>query len=254
MKNLTATFDFLGGCYIIIRESIREAMTRPFEGRLILDQIYQIGVRSLPLVLIVAVSSGMVMALQFGYGLAKFGGKLYVPKIVSLSIVREMGPVFACLMIAARVGAGITSELGSMKVTQQFDAMRALGTSPIKKIVVPRILACLISVPILACMAINLGIIGGLFVGSYELGLDKHFYLQKMLGTIHLWDFASGFGKSIFFAIFISIVSCFYGLRAEGGTQGVGTATTRSVVMSCILVVVGDYFLTKMFLVFEQWL
>jgi len=194
------------------------------------------------------------MALQFGLGLEKFGGKLYIPKIVSISIVREMGPVFTCLMLAARVGAGITSEIGSMTVTQQIDAIRALGTSPIKKIVIPRVLGCLIAIPILSLAANFVGIIGGLLVGSHDLGLDPIFYGQKVLNTLWLPDFLSGFGKTPVFALIISIVACYFGLNAKGGTQGVGNATTKSVVTSSIYILVGDYFLTKLFWVFEQWL
>jgi phospholipid/cholesterol/gamma-HCH transport system permease protein len=132
--------EFFGGAYFLVMDLSREIWRRPFYLKLVLEQVYQIGVRSLPLVIVTGLSTGMVMSLQFGLGLEKFGGKPYVPKIVSLSIVRELGPVFTSLMIAARVGAGITSEIGSMTVTQQIDAIRALGTSPIKKIVVPECL------------------------------------------------------------------------------------------------------------------
>ncbi|MCB9025906.1 MAG: ABC transporter permease [Bdellovibrionaceae bacterium] len=254
MKRITEFLEALGKSYKLVLETLKVGFQRPFDSQLILDQIYQIGVRSIPLVFIVAVSSGMVMALQFGYGLAKFGGKLYVPKIVSLSIVREMGPVFACLMLAARVSAGITSEIGSMKVSQQIDAIRALGTSPLKKIVFPRLAACMVAIPMLSAAAIIIGVIGGLIVGSMELGLDSQFYLQKIFSTLKLHDFISGFGKSFFFAFFIATTSCYFGLSVTGGTQGVGYATTKSVVTSCILIVVGDYFLTKFFMVIEQWL
>ncbi len=254
MKTLNRVYAFVGGLNILTREFVRALLQKPFGVELALEQIYQVGVRSLPLVILVALSSGMVMALQFGYGLEKFGGKLYVPKIVSLSIVREMGPVFACLMLAARVGAGITSELGSMKVTQQIDAIRALGTSPIKKIIMPRMLACLLTIPLLSTMAIIVGIFGGLVVGSLELGLDHHFYFQKILTTINLNDFFSGFGKTIFFAYFISVTSCYFGLNVSGGTQGVGSATTKAVVVSSISILVGDYFLTKLFFLLDQLL
>lgn len=205
MSKFKNFLEALGGAFHLILETIKIGFQRPIYTKLILDQIYHIGVRSLPLVLIVAASSGMVMALQFGYGLAKFGGKLYVPKIVSLSIVREMGPVFACLMLAARVSAGITSEIGSMKVTQQIDAIRALGTSPLKKIVFPRLTACMIAIPMLSAGAIIVGVAGGLMVGSLELGLDTQFYLQKIFTTIKLNDYLSGFGKTFFFAFY-----CFY--------------------------------------------
>ncbi len=254
MRIVKSFFHTIGASFELMFESIRIGLRRPLHFHLTLEQIYQIGIKSLPLVIIVAISTGMVMALQFGYGLTKFGGKLYVPKIVSLSIVREMGPVFACLMLAARVSAGITSELGSMKVTQQIDAIRALGASPLKKIVFPRFSACMIAIPSLSAIAILVGIAGGLAVGAIELGIDSQFYMQKVLSTINLSDYISGFGKTLFFAFFIATTSCYYGLNVTGGTQGVGSATTKSVVVSCILIVTGDYFLTKLFMVIEKWL
>ncbi len=243
-----------GGTTMLSKQVASELMRRPLYFKLITEQIYQIGIRSMPLVFVTAGSTGMVMALQFGLGLEKFGGKLYIPKIVSISIVREMGPVFTCLMLAARVGAGITSEIGSMTVTQQIDAIRALGTSPIKKIVIPRVLGCLIAIPILATAANFVGIIGGLLVGANDLGLDPVFYIQKVLNTLWLPDFFSGVGKTPFFALFIALNACYFGLNVKGGTQGAGNATTRSVVTSSICILVGDYFLTKLFWVLEQWL
>lgn len=244
----------LGGAALLTSQVFNELRRRPLYLRLIIEQVYQIGIRSIPLVLVTAASTGMVMALQFGLGLEKFGGKLYVPKIVSLSIVREMGPVFTSLMLAARVGAGITSEIGSMAVTQQIDAIRALGTSPIKKIVIPRVLATMVALPLLCALSNALGIYGGMIVGVHELGLDSEFYMQKVYSTISIADYMSGFGKTFFFAFFISVVACYFGLTVRGGTQGVGMATTKSVVTSSILILVGDYFLTKLFWVLEQWL
>lgn len=253
----TERIEFLrmfGGTAMLAKQVVRDLFTPPIYLRLVWEQVYQVGVQSIPLVLITSGSTGMVMALQFGLGLEKFGGKLYVPKIVSLSIVREMGPVFTCLMLAARVGAGITSEVGSMTVTQQIDAIRALGTSPIRKIVIPRVLACLIAVPMLVVLADMVGVLGGLLVGVNDLGLDPQFYMQKVYGTITITDYFSGLGKAPFFALFISLPACYFGLNVKGGTQGVGDSTTKSVVCSSILILVGDYFLTKLFWVFEQWL
>lgn len=243
-----------GGTTLLIRQVLSELKRKPVYFSLILDQIYQIGIRSMPLVFITAASTGMVMALQFGLGLEKFGGKLYIPKIVSMSIVREMGPVFTCLMLAARVGAGITSEIGSMLVTQQIDAIRALGTSPIKKIVIPRVIGCVVAIPILSVMANLVGITGALLVGKNDLGLDPVFFVQKVLQTVTIADFLSGFMKTPVFALFIATVACFYGLNVKGGTKGVGNATTMSVVTSSIFILVGDYFLTKFYWIFEQWL
>jgi phospholipid/cholesterol/gamma-HCH transport system permease protein len=220
---------------------------------LTLEQVFHIGSRSLPLVLVTALSTGAVMALQFGLGLQRFGGTLYVPRIVTVSILREMGPVFTALMVAARVGAGIASEIGSMVVTQQIDAIRSMGTSPIQKIVIPRVVGCLISIPLLIAFADFVSFTGGMLIGASELKLDPHFYVLKSLTGLGPWDYFAGFLKSFFFAIFISIPSCYYGLNVTKGTREVGIATTRAVVTSSILILIGDFFLTKFFWVLEQW-
>jgi phospholipid/cholesterol/gamma-HCH transport system permease protein len=256
MKSLAQNefFRQFGGAAILTKQVAGDLWRRPLYLRLIIEQIYQIGIRSIPLVFVTAGSTGMVMALQFGLGLEKFGGKLYIPKIVSISIVREMGPVFTCLMLAARVGAGITSEIGSMTVTQQIDAIRALGTSPIKRIVIPRVIGALIAIPLLSVAANFVGIIGALMVGANDLGLDPTFFVQKVLTTLWLPDLLSGFGKTPVFAAIISINACYFGLNVKGGTKGVGSATRQSVVTSSICILAGDYFLTKLFWIFEQWL
>lgn len=254
MSTQVELIKMFGGTALLAKRVAKDCVRRPFYFNLIVHQVYLIGVASMPLVMITAASTGMVMALQFGVGLEKFGGKLYVPKIVSLSIVREMGPVFTCLMLAARIGAGIASELGSMTVTQQIDAIRALGTSPIQRIVIPRVIGALIAIPILVAMANTIGILGGLTVGVTELGLEHNFYLQKVFYTVIPADYISGLAKTPFFAMTISMVSVYFGLSVKGGTQGVGTATTKAVVYSSILILVGDYFLTKLFYTIESWL
>lgn len=246
-------FGFLGGIAVLTRNIIRELFSGPIYFKLIIDQIYLLGLKSWPVVAVTAISSGMVMALQFGMGLEKFGGKLYVPKVVSLSIIREIGPVFTSLVLAGRVGAGIASEIGSMVVTQQIDAIRALGTSPIKKIVIPRVLACLIAVPLLAAAANIIGVAGGLIVGVSELKLDPYFYYLKILETVNLADLFSGLGKTAFFSLFIAIPACYFGLTTKKGTRGVGIATTKAVVVSSIMILVGDFVLTKFFWIIEKW-
>lgn len=243
---------FVGGVGLLFRDVLRELFKGRFYWRLVAEQIYQIGMRSLPLIVITAISIGMVMSLQFGLGLEKFGGKLYVPKLLAVTILREMGPVFTSLMLAARVGAGIASEIGSMVVTQQVDAIRALGTSPIKKIVIPRVLACLIVLPILVSLANIVGNLGGLVIGATELNLDPNFYWLKVMTTSKIEDYLSGVGKTFFFALFIAIPSCYFGLKVENGTKEVGIATTKAVVTSSILIVVGDFFLSKLFWIFEK--
>ncbi len=243
----------LGQMAVLFWQFLTESVRRPFEGKLITEQVYHIGIRSLSIVIVAAASTGMVMALQFGLGLSKFGGKLYVPKIVSLSIIRELGPAFTSIILAARIGAGIASEIGSMVVTQQIDAIRALGTSPIKKIVIPRVLGCLIAIPFLATIANLVGVAGSLLVGVHELGLDPGFYYEKILATVVARDYLTGIGKTFFFGFFIAIISCYYGMNVRGGTRGVGMATTNAVVMSSITILISDFFLTKLFfLAFER--
>jgi len=239
--------EYFGGTATMLTGCAKEFFSGKFYFKLTLQQIYQIGVRSLSLVLAAALSTGMVMSLQFGLGLEKFGGKLYVPKIVSLSILRELGPVFTGLMVAGRVGAGIASEIGSMVVTQQIDAIRALGTSPVRMIIIPRIVALVIALPILTILADVVGIFGALIVGVYELKLDPHFFLQKVFATNTIADFGVGVLKTVFFGFAIGVTGCFYGFRVGRGTQGVGIATTQAVVVSSILIVVSDFFLTKLF-------
>jgi phospholipid/cholesterol/gamma-HCH transport system permease protein len=253
MTRAVQFLGWLGAISILLKDTTQELWRGKFYFRLLCDQIYEVGIRSIPLVFTVALSVGSVMALQFGVGLEKFGGKPYVPKIVSVSILRELGPVFASLMMAARIGAGFASEIGSLVVTQQIDAYRALGTSPIKIIVIPRVLACVIALPLLTVFANSLGVLGGLFIGHSDLGLDPQFYWQRAVHTLVLADFLSGFFKTFFFAIFIALPGVFYGLNVRGGTRGVGVATTQAVVTSSILIVLGDFVLTKAFLLVEQW-
>lgn len=244
---------FIGGASILAAQVFKDLRRGPFYYDLFIEQIYQVGIRSIPLVFLTAISIGMVMSLQFGLGLEKFGGKLYVPKLMAATIIREIGPVFTSLMMAARVGAGFASEIGSMVVTEQIDAIRALGTSPIRKIVIPRILACLVSTPILVAFANIIAMGGGMIIGATELGLDPQYYLLKTMNTLTIADYLTGFFKSIFFALFISVPSCYFGLNVSGGATAVGSSTTRAVVTSSILILIGDFFLTKFFWIIQKW-
>jgi phospholipid/cholesterol/gamma-HCH transport system permease protein len=245
-------FMFLGGVFALTLDIARDLFTKRWNWKLIGEQMFQIGERSLPLISICAVCTGMVMTLQFGMGLGRFGGTLYVPRIVTVSIMRELGPVFTALMIAARVGAGIASEVGSMAVTQQIDAIRAMGTSPIQKIVLPRVIASFLTIPLLVAIANVIGFFGGLIIGIVELRLDGQFYILKSLSNLILSDYMSGFGKTFFFALFISIPSCYFGMNVKEGTKGVGIATTKAVVASSMMVLLGDFFLTKLFIVVQK--
>ncbi len=244
---------FLGGVTLLTLQIARDLRSGPFYFDLFVEQLYQVGIKSIPLVFLTALSIGMVMSLQFGLGLEKFGGKLYVPKLMAATIIREIGPVFTSLMMAARVGAGFASEIGSMVVTQQVDAIRALGTSPTRKIVLPRVLACLVAVPILVAFANIIGMAGGLLIGSIELGLDPNYYLLNTLSTLRMSDYFTGFFKAVFFSLFISLPSCYYGLNVTTGATGVGLSTTRAVVTSSILILIGDFFLSKLFWIIQKW-
>ena len=252
LNYISESLNFIGGMWVLLMQVIHDTFKGKFYFKLFLEQIFHVGYKSFPLVFITAISTGMVMALQFGFGLEKFGGKLYVPKLVALIILREMGPVFTSLMIAARIGAGFASEIGSLVVTQQIDAIRALGTSPIKKIVVPRVAATLFVLPLLVAFSNVVGNFGGLLIGASELRLDPEFYLLKVVTTVTIKDYLSGFAKSFFFALFISIPACYYGLNVKNGTKGVGIATTKAVVLASILILVGDFFLSKFFWIFEK--
>lgn len=252
-RKVTAAASEFGGAWMLFMSVLRDIWKRPTYPRLIIEQVYHIGIKSTALVLITAGFTGMVMALQFGMGLEKFGGKLYVPKIVSLSIVREIGPVFCSLMLAARVGAGIASEIASMVVTQQIDAIRVLGTSPIKRIVIPRILGAVISLPLLCAMGNLVGVGGALLVGVTELGLDAGFFYNKVITTVTVIDLLTGVGKTVFFAFSISLSACYFGLNVKGGTRGVGMTTTKAVVVASMSILISDFFLTKLFFVlFEK--
>jgi len=191
--------------------------------------------------------TGMVLALQTAYSLATYGGQAFVGDIVALSVVRELGPVLTALMVAGRVGAGVTAELGSMAVTEQVDAMRALAANPVKKLVVPKLIATLVMLPLLTIIGDLLGVLGGMIIGVYQLGLTPGFYINDVLTDLTLEDIFSGIGKSFFFAFWITIVGCYNGLTARGGADGVGRATTNTVVVAAILVLVTDFFLTKLF-------
>lgn len=241
------SLETMGGLAQVFMESFRELKRKRPESKDIYVQIYNLGIESIPLIAITALSSGFVMTLQFGLGLEKYGGKPYVPKVMSLAIFLELSPVFTALMCAARVGAGVASEIGSMKVTQQIDAIRALGTSPYQKIYLPRIIACLISFPILTLLTSFLALTATAIIARAELGLPWLFTYQKIVTTITPWEFISGFVKPFGFALCVALPACYFGMNVTEGTKGVGRATTMSVVTGSILIFISDYFMTKIY-------
>lgn len=241
-------FLYVGGLTDLAGQTIRQAFRGPYEGGVLLVQMEQVGVRSLSIVAITSLFIGMVLALQTAYSLAEFGGKLFVGTVVSLSLVRELAPVLMSLMVGGRVGAGLAAELGTMKVTEQIDALRALATNPVRKLVFPRVFATTVMFPLLTVISNAVGIMGGLLIAVGNLHLDANYYIRSVITTVHYNDLASGIGKTFFFGFVIGLIACHNGLRTEGGADGVGRSTTRTVVTGAIAVLIMDFFLTKLFL------
>ncbi len=238
-----------GGLWLLGQRGLRALVRRPYELRIWLREMEQIGVRSLGVAAITTVFTGMVLALQTSLALPALGVKFYIGTVVSKSLVRELGPVLTALIVGGRIGAGMTAELGTMKVTEQIDALRSMAADPVKKLVAPKLAATLLMLPVLTVIGDLLGILGGMVIAVFELRLTPGFYLNDVLSALTLEDVFSGLGKSVFFAYFVAVIGCYNGLNAQGGADGVGRATTNTVVMGSIMVLVADFFLTKLFYV-----
>ncbi|MDD4973659.1 MAG: ABC transporter permease [Bacteriovorax sp.] len=242
-------FIFVGEIFGLLFETLKCTVTGPFYFSRLMEQINHIGYGSTSITVVIGLTMGLVMTLNFGYGLAKFGGTLYVPAVVSLSLAREMAPLFTSLLVAGRVGSGIAAELGAMSVTQQVDAIRALGTSPVRVLVVPRFWSLVISLPLLSALSFAVGILGGMLVCKTEFDIVPGFYLYKVFSTVKFHDYMSGLIKSVVFAGIITIIACYKGLKTKDGTKGVGLTTTWVVVTASILILITDFFISKIFLV-----
>jgi phospholipid/cholesterol/gamma-HCH transport system permease protein len=238
----------VGNLGLLTRDTARQALRRPFELASLLEQIESIGVRSTSVVVLTGIFSSMVITIQFASQLARFGAKEWAGNAVGVTLARELGPVMTALMVGGRVGAGIAAELGSMNVTEQVDAVRVLGADPVKKLVVPRVLAMLLVMPLMSAASVVLGVIAGGLVASLDPDVRLNYFLSAALRSTTLADFASGLAKALFFAFNISIVACYLGLSTRGGTVGVGRATTQTVVATSVVTLVSDFFLTKFFL------
>lgn len=232
----------------LFREFIHCLYTRPFYLGRLYEQIIHLGMGSISITLVIGLVTGMVMTLQFGYGLEKFGGTLYVPAIVSLSIVRELAPIFTSLLVAGRIGSGISAEIGAMNVTQQIDAIRALGTSPVRVLVVPRVLATIISLPLLGTLSAFMGIVGGLIIAYTEFSMPVGFYVNKILTNVQVMDIVGSMFKCAFFGLVISLLACYRGFQTTEGTKGVGDAAIWVVVRTSTIILISDFFLTKILL------
>jgi phospholipid/cholesterol/gamma-HCH transport system permease protein len=211
-----------------------------------LEQMDDIGVGSLPIVLLSGFFIGAVMVLQTGAQFERFGQSSLTGDVVSIALVRELGPSITGLLVAGRCASGIASELGSMTVTEQVDAMRAMGTDPGRKLVTPRVLAALITVPLLTTISVFVGLLGGMVASVFSLRLSATTFWERAIAILQLSDLSQGFLKSLVFGFILSTVGCFQGLNVRGGTQGVGRATTQAVVIASVMIIVADTFLTKL--------
>jgi len=238
----------LGEVAVLLARTAVRAVQPPFSLGAIAYQVEVLGLRSMSIVSLTALFAGLVLSLQFAFSMARFGIQHTVGKVVSLSIFRELGPVLMALTVGARIGSGIAAELGSMKVTEQIDAIRALGADPIKKLAVPRIVACILVLPAVAIFADIFALVAGAAVVKVEYQIPFEQFYRSAIETVKWDDFGSGIMKSAVFGVIIAAVGCYQGFQVEGGTEGVGRATTETVAISSVAVCLADFFLTKLFL------
>lgn len=238
---------YAGGISMLMGETLFWVPVLPLRKRQILEHMSRIGVDSLPIVFLISLFTGMVLSLQSAYQMQRFSAEMYIASLVAFSMTRELGPVLTALIVAGRVGASITAEIGTMKVTEQIDALETLATNPVRYLVVPRFLAMMIMLPLLTIYSDVIGIFGGYTIGVYKLGISHAMYMKNTWNPLKYKDLFTGLIKSFFFAIIICIVACFEGMKAEGGAEGVGRSTTSSVVVSFILIIASDCFFTALF-------
>ena len=248
--------DRLKGAALEVQEYVRlcvavarASVTRPYYGHDIVEQFDAIGVGSLTVVLLTGLFTGAVLALQSGLTLDQFGARSEVGRLVGASMIKELGPVLTALMVTGRVGSGIAAELGSMVVTEQINALRALGTDPVRKLVVPRVLAGLIMVPILTTIANTVGMTGAWAIAVGQLRIASSVYWNSVWYGLYMEDVWMALVKPFFLGFVVVTIGCHVGLRATGGTQGVGRATTNAVVASSVAVLAVDFFVTKVLIV-----
>ncbi|MFA5311297.1 MAG: ABC transporter permease [Candidatus Omnitrophota bacterium] len=246
-RHIISFFYFLGGLANLTLKTFYLSFTPPYKKNRILEQAKKAGLDSLPLVSLIALFIGFIFALQTAYFMQRIGSELYIASLVALSIVRELGPVITALVVAGRVGAAITAEIGSMQVTEQIDALETFATNPVKYLVVPRFLALSLMLPLLTLYADAIGILGSYLICVFRLGISSSIYLRVTFEALWYKDIFTGLFKTIFFGMIIAIISCYEGFNVRGGAEGVGRATTRSVVFSFIMIIVADCVFTALF-------
>ena len=239
--------EYAGYVSLLLVQAVGGCFMPPLRIHNVKYELLKIGAQSWFIVSLSSLFVGMVLAFQSAYQMQRLGAEIYIASLVALSVVREIGPVMAALIVGGRVGSAIAAELGTMKVTEQIDALVTLATDPVRYLVVPRLLAILIALPLLTLWADAMGILGGFLIGTLKLGILPSLYWKMTTLPLVFKDLASGLLKSCVFAVIICVVSCLEGFRAEGGAEGVGRATTRAVVSSFILIIAADCFFTAMF-------
>ena len=234
----------LGRILVLLFLTVRQLIFPPFEVRNMFKQMLEIGVRSLPVVVITAIFTGMVFALQTFTGFKRFGAEALVGTVVALSMTRELGPVLTALIVSGRAGAAMAAELGTMRVTEQIDALETLATNPVKYLIVPRFIAGLLMLPALSAVADVIGITGGYFVTVGLFKTSSIVYWKRTWDYLEMSDIYNGLLKSAFFGASIALISCYKGFYTRGGAEGVGKATTGAVVLSSMTILISDYFLS----------
>jgi phospholipid/cholesterol/gamma-HCH transport system permease protein len=237
----------IGRLALFTLHAILLAVRPPYYPRLILKQMIEIGYYSLPVVGMTAVFTGMVLALQTYTGFSRFNAETAIPNVVVLSICRELGPVLAGLMVAGRIGAAMAAELGTMRVTEQIDALVTLSTNPFKYLIAPRLIAGIAMLPVLVGTADVIGVLGGYLVSVYKLGFNPGAYLQNTVDFMVFLDVFSGLVKAAVFGFIVALMGCYHGFHSRGGAQGVGKATTNAVVSASILILIANYIVTELF-------
>ena len=246
-KPLVTFISRLGELSMFIAKALYNCVTPPFYLKLLGKQIVDIGFYSLPVVGLTTIFAGMVIALQSYSGFARFGAESAVASVVLISVTRELAPVLSALMVAGRIGAAMAAEIGTMRVTEQIDALTTLSTNPFKYLVTPRILAGLIVLPILVLFGDVIGIFGGYVIGVYKLGFNPANYINSTLQELQAIDITTGVVKACVFGFIISLMGCYNGYKSKGGAQGVGEATTNAVVSASILILIFNYIITEVF-------
>jgi len=240
--------EYAKGVVRLSMRTLHAAVEERLELGEVVRQIDVIGISSIAIAVLTAIFSSMVMTVQFAVQLSRFGAKEYVGSVVSLSLVRELGPVLTALMVGGRVGAGIAAEIGSMAVTEQVDAIRAMGADPVRKLVVPRVIAALIALPLLTSLSNVLGVLGAMLVAFLVNDVNMPYFLNAVLQSVQIEDVMGGLTKTVFFGFFISIIACYQGLNTTGGTEGVGKSTTQTVVITSVVTLISDFILTSILL------